>query len=423
MVLEDYRQDCMVCSRCSYCKFIPFDQVKSAKYARACPSIEYAGFQAYSLGGRLSVGLSLMENRIEYNEALKDIVWKCNMDGACNVSDKVCRYNIEGLDVMHAMRVDQIDHGQTLEAHQPYIESIHKEHNMMLKPKAERADWAKGLKVKDLTQEKADVLFFAGCRFSYDPDLQKVARSAVTILQNAGVDLGIMGIKEACCGGRAYAWGYEPELEGMAKKNIKKWTDAGIKMIVTPCAECYHSFKRLYPQFGSTFKFLHVVEYLDMLIKEGKLRLTKVVPLTVTYHDPCHLGRLGEEYVPWKGERRKIYGQIPVWEPPRPRYTGAFGVYDAPRNVLKAIPGLKLVEMERIKEYAWCCGASGGVMEAYPDFAATTANTRIDEAKSTGAEAIVSACGWCERSFIDSVAKDGNSLKVMDIIELVEKAI
>ena len=145
--------------------------------------------------------------------------------------------------------------------------------------------------------------------------------------------------------------------------------------------------------------------------------------MTVTYHDPCHLGRLGEPYVPWQGTREKIYGQIPVWKPSRPRYTGAWGVYAPPRSVLASIPGLTLVEMERIREYAWCCGAGGGVLEAYPDFASWTAAERLGEANATGAEAIVSACPWCESNFADAAESQDEKIQVYDIIDLVQMAL
>jgi Fe-S oxidoreductase len=164
------------------------------------------------------------------------------------------------------------------------------------------------------------------------------------------------------------------------------------------------------------------VEYLDRLIKEGKLKLTRPVPLRVTYHDPCHLGRQGEPYIPWEGKEKKIFNQVVVYEPRKPRYNGAWGVYNPPRDVLKSIPGLELVEMERIKEYSWCCGAGGGAKEAYPDFSSWTAKERIEEAKSTGAEAIVSACGWCERNFLDSVSTSGDKMQVFDVVDLVKQA-
>jgi Fe-S oxidoreductase len=111
-----------------------------------------------------------------------------------------------------------------------------------------------------------------------------------------------------------------------------------------------------------------------------------------------------------------------VYEPRKPRYNGAFGVYDTPRAVLRSIPGLELVEMERIREYAWCCGAGGAVREAYPDFSLWTAGERIKEAESTGAEALVTACPWCERNFGDAVKANSGTMKVYDIIELVRKA-
>jgi len=423
MALEDYRDDCTDCSRCSYCKWIPLDHIKSARFARACPSIEYCNFQAYSLGGRLSVALSLLEGRIGYNDELKDIVWKCQMGGACDVSDKICRYNIRGLEVMREMRFKLVEDGQTLPQHKPYIDNLQKEKNMMMEPGVNRGKWADGLDVKNLAEEKAAVVFHAGCRYSYDEGLQKTARVAVMMLRDAGVDIGIMGENESCCGGRVYQWGYHKELNGFARKNARVWADAGVKTVVTPCAECYYTFKRLYPEIGFTFEVVHVVEYINRLIKEGKIKLTRSVPLTVTYHDPCHLGRLGEPYVPWQGSREKIYGQIPVWKPSKPRYSGAWGVYDPPRNVLKSIPGLALVEMERIREYAWCCGAGGGVLEAYPDFAAWTAAERLTEAKATGAEAIVSACPWCEGNFADTVKNQDEKIEVYDIIDLVQMAL
>jgi Fe-S oxidoreductase len=423
MALEDYREDCTDCSRCSYCKWIPLDQIKSARFARACPSIEYCSFQAYSLGGRLSVGLSLLEGRIGYSDQLKDIVWKCQLDGACDVSDKVCRYNIRGLEAMHEMRFKLVEDGQTLSQHKPYIDSLRKQRNMMMQPEAKRGNWAAGLDVKDLAEEKAAVVFHAGCRYSYDKGLRKTVRTAVMMLRDAGVDIGIMGERESCCGGRAYQWGYRKELNASARRNARAWTNAGVKTVVTPCAECYYTFKRLYPELGFTFEVVHVTEYLDRLIKKGKMKLTKNVPMTVTYHDPCHLGRLGESYVPWQGRKVKIYGQIPVWKPSRPRYTGAWGVYDAPRSIVNNIPGLTLAEMERIREYAWCCGAGGGVMEAYPDFAAWTGAERITEAKATGAEAIVSACPWCERNLADAVRMQDGRIKIYDIVDLVRMAL
>jgi Fe-S oxidoreductase len=159
------------------------------------------------------------------------------------------------------------------------------------------------------------------------------------------------------------------------------------------------------------------------LIEEGKIRFTREVPLTVTYHDPCHLGRLGEPWIHWQGKEAKAMGPMIIHDPPKKFRRGAGGVYETPRDILKAIPGLKLVEMYRIKEYAWCCGAGGGVIDAHPDFAVWTATERLREAHAVGAEAIVSACGWCKRNFLDAAVESGDDIEVYDIIELVQKAI
>ena len=225
------------------------------------------------------------------------------------------------------------------------------------KLKSDRGKWAERLNVKKVTEEKAEIIFHAGCRFSYDEALQKVALTAVNLLKKADVDIGIMGRDESCCGGRAYHMGYMGEFTKFAENNIQNWTTAGAKTIVTSCSDCYHAFKRLYPAVGSKFEVIHTVEFIERLIKEGKLKLKKAVPMTVTYHDPCHLGRQGESYVPWKGKKKTIFAQLKINDPPKPRYSGAYGIYEPPREILRNIPGLALVEMERIQRIQlvlWC---------------------------------------------------------------------
>jgi Fe-S oxidoreductase len=423
MALEDYKPDMERCSQCSYCKWVPLDQIKSQRFAKGCPSVSYNNFNSYSARGRFAVALSLLNKQSTYTEKVKDIVFQCATCGSCDVADKICRYNLEPLEMMHELRFRLVEDGQTLPAHLKVIDNLHKQGNILGEPEAKRGDWAKGLDVKNIAAKEAAVLFHAGCRFSYDKALSASARSAVTILKNAGVDVGIMGKEESCCSGRVYDMGYKDEFFKLAEKTIKAWTAAGVKTVVTSCADCFHAFSRLYPPLGAKFEILHTVQYLDRLIKEGKIKFTRTVPLRVTYHDPCHLGRQGEPYVPWQGQEKKIFKQVIVYEPRKPRYNGAWGVYDPPRDVLKAIPGLELVEMERNREYAWCCGAGGGSREAYPEFSGWTAAERIEEAKATGAEALVSACGWCERNFIDSVTANGVKMKVYDIIDLVKQAL
>jgi len=414
------------CCRCSNCKNVPLALLKSQEFGRACPSIEKHNFHAYSAGGRIVLAYGLTVGKLDYSDSFLDIVYRCQLDGACDVSCKTGMGGmLEPLEIMRALRVKCVEDGQLLPQHMVVIDGLRKEDNMMQQLKTERGKWAEGLDVKDLTKEKAEVAYHAGCRYSFDEELWPAARAGLTLLKYAGVDVGIMGKEEACCGGRAYEIGYLGELVKYADHNIETWTARGVQTVVTPCSDCYHSFKVLFPMTGKKvdFEVLHITQYLDRLIKEGKIKLTKEVPMMVTYHDPCHLGRLGEAYQAWEGVETKMLGLMIITEPEKPVRFGVKGVYDEPRRVLNSIPGLNLVEMERIKEYAWCCGAGGGVIDAYPDFSLWTALKRIEEAKATGAEALVTACPWCARNFKDAIEEIGDRIKVYDVVELVQQAI
>ena len=325
--------------------------------------------------------------------------------------------------MVRELKFGLVKDGQRLDEHQALINSLNKDGNTMGKPRSERGKWADGLDLPRLLMEKTEVLFHAGCRLNFDSEQQKSARVAIALIQKAGISIGIMGENEMCCGGRIYSMGYRDEFKRLARANLTAWSKAGVKTVITSCSDGYHAFKRLYPQVGSQVEVLHTVEFLDRLIQEGRLKFRSEIPMTVTYHDPCHLGRQGEPYLPWVGVEKKIKGQIIVYEPNKPRYNGAWGIYDAPRNVLRSIPGVELVEMERIREYSWCCGAGGGVREAYPEFSEWTASERLAEAKATGAEALVTACPWCERNFLDAAETLKDSMKIYDIVDLVQKAI
>jgi Fe-S oxidoreductase len=332
---------------------------------------------------------------------------------------------MEPLETLYALRAKCVEDGQLLPAHMVVIDGLKKEDNMMQMLKADRAKWAEGLDIKNFTKEKAKVVYHAGCRYSFDEELWPAVRGSIALLKKAGVDVGIAEKEEACCGGRAYEMGYEGELTKYAEHNMELFRETGAKILVTSCADCYQAFKVLYDKIGKKLdlEVLHITEYLNRLIKEGKLKPTKEVPMIATYHDPCHLGRMSESYVPWKGVLKMEPGQPILHEPLKEYRRGTYGVYEPPRNVLKAIPGLKLVEMKRIKEYAWCCGAAGGVKDAYPDFAIWTALERIKEAESTRAEALVTACPWCKRNFSDVLKQNGKKIKVYDIVELLEQAL
>ncbi len=421
MGLEQYQGDMGMCCRCSACKFIPMQKVETSEYSYACPSIAKYNFHAYSGGGRMNIGTAALSNGMNYTDKLLDIVYNCQLCGACDIS---CKYamDMEVLEPITEFRIQCVKDGKTNPALEKAVANL-KKTNSMVPVKGKRGDWAKGLDLKDATKTKVDVLYFAGCLTSYDPEMQKLAKATASILNKAGVKFGILGDAEMCCGGRAYQMGYQDDFLAQAKKNTAAFKKAGVKTIVTGCADCYHAFKVLYDKFDlkGSLEVLHISEYIDKLIQSGKLKPAKKVNLAVTYHDPCRLGRLGEPWIHWSGT--KIPGDRFIFDPPKPYRRGVKGVYNPPRDVIKSIPGVKLQEMVRSQEYSWCCGAGGGVSDSNPAFAEWTAQKRLDEAVSTGAGALVTACPWCEKTFNEAIKQSGSPLKVYDIVELVDRSI
>ncbi len=176
----------------------------------------------------------------------------------------------------------------------------------------------------------------------------------------------------------------------MRKKNIDLLNSLGVETIITACAGCHSTFKHSY-EGRLNAEVVHMTEYMARLVEEGRLPFKKEVNKTVTYHDPCHIGR---------------YSRI----------------FDAPRTVLQAIPGLKLREMERIRQWAFCCGAGGGAKSAYPDYAQWVAEKRLEEAMDTGADTVVSACPFCENNLGDAAVAADYPLEVVDIMAIVGEA-
>jgi Fe-S oxidoreductase len=364
----------------------------------------------------------LLDKRIDYSDKLLDVVYNCQMCGACDVS---CKYamDMEVLEPLNELRIQCVEEGRIPPALGGVIDNLRKRGTMALNEGLRRGDWARELDVKDANRQKVQVLYHAGCRADSDKTLWRVAQDSIILLQKAGADVGILGDQEQCCGGRAYQMGYKKDFLKQVGQTLSLIQQTGAKTVVTGCAECYHAFNFLYDKFGlkGKLKVLHTSQYLERLIKEGKLKPAKKVAMKVTYHDPCHLGRQGEPYIRWKG--KPVAGQIRIFDPPKEYRRGTYGIYEAPRNILRSIPGLKLIEMERVKEYAWCCGSGGGVAETNPAFARWTAGERISEAESTGADILATACPGCQRSFKRAIQEKGSRLLVSDVIELFKKAV
>lgn len=417
--LTDYRDIMERCIRCSMCKWIPQVQIKSWKYAQVCPSIDEYNFHAYSGGGRMIVALSLLSERIGYSEEVLNIAYRCTACGACSVS---CKYlnDLEPLEVIEALRKKIVEDGQgPLPVHQKYIQLTEEVHNPYGEAPANRLAW---LPSDVVVSKDAPLAYFVGCTASFRR--QEIAIATGHILNKAGVEFQLLGEDEFCCGSPIMRVGADEQVKSLIQRNIEEFKARGIQKIVTSCAGCYSTMKAEYPRYYKhDIEIVHTSELLDQLIKEGKLTFKKELPLTVTYHDPCHLGRCSEPYKEWHGQIMEPISLVRIPVPPKPLRKGTNGCYYPPRNVLQAIPGLKLVEMERIKEYAYCCGAGGGVKAAFPEFAVNTARRRVEEAKDTGAQILVSCCPFCSTNLQDAINADNTDLKFYDLTELVLMAL
>jgi len=430
MALEKIEYDANHCQRCSTCKWTHLWEVKSHRFARNCPSLVYGKFDSYAAQGKNDIATALLNGELTWEDSkdrLLEIIYRCPVCAACDVSCKRVM-DLDIIGVLEALREEACEKGHgPLPAHREFIQSIMNYDNVWKQPRSRRAGWAKKLDIKDLTKagETADVLYYVGCTYAYKPGMETVPVNTAKLLKAAGIDFGILGAKEICCGGIADNVGDKKSFEGVARKNLDMFKATGAKTIVTNCPGCFMTFSEKYARMlkvdtaGLPYEVKHSTQFIAELLQAGKLKFTKPVDLTVTWHDPCHLGRRGEPYTHWEGTRV----QFGLTEPPREMNRGAGGIYDAPRAILQAIPGVRLVEMERIKEYAWCCGSGGGAKSAYPDFALATSKERVEEAEATGAAAIVTACPWCEANLSDGVDASGSGLSVEDILNLAVQAL
>ncbi len=312
--------------------------------------------------------------------------WLCTTCGACV---KRCPRGVEVTDIVRAVRRIVTEWGTTPTSLRSVAASLGSVGNPLGERRETRADWAKGLGIKDFTNG-TDLLYFPGCMPAYDPRLASVAQATATILQQAGANFGILGSRENCCGESIRRAGNEDLFQYLAKSNIETFTGSGVRTIIVTSPHCYTTFKNEYPELGSSFKVVHFTQYLAGLLKAGKLQFTRDLNKKVIYHDPCYLGRHN-------------------------------GIYDEPREVLKSIPGIELIEFPEYREKSICCGGGGGRIWMETKKGERFADLKVEQAVELGADILVTACPYCIINFKDSLLTVGKSeaLEVRDISELV----
>jgi Fe-S oxidoreductase len=342
---------------------------------------------------KFSMRKLIREATFGLTEIEREEIWRCTTCGKC---PQRCPRDVKQIDDMIALRRMATGYGVFPGSVKPYravSSGLTAQGNPFNEDRKTRADWTEGLSVKPFA-EGMDVLYFPCCYTSYDPRLKKVARATATILNKAGVDYGILGSKENCCGESIRKTGNEQLFKRLARENIKTFVDNGVKRIVVSSPHCYHTFKNEYPEFKVNFDVVHVSQYLFELLNEGRLQVVKEYGKKVTYHDPCYLGRHN-------------------------------GVYDEPRGVLKMIPGLELNELPETRVDSLCCGMGGGRIWAETEKHERFSNLRVEQAIETGAEELVTSCPYCITALEDSrlVLNRADDIQVKDITEILQEVI
>jgi len=319
-------------------------------------------------------------------------MWLCV---TCNACVKRCPRGVEIVDVWRSFRraITELGIGGIPDSLRITSKNISGVGNPQGEEREKRTDWARDLGVKTFTKGM-EVLYVPCCYNAYDPQLQPAARATVEVLKKAGVDFGILGPEQSCCGESVRKAGNETLFQSLAQSNIGLFNEAGVTKIIAASPHCFHTFKNEYPELEGKYEVMHLTQFLAGLLKEGKLKLKKELGKTVTYHDSCYLGRHNE-------------------------------VYDEPRDVLQSIPGLELVEMANHHENSLCCGGGGGRIWEETKKGERFSDLRLEQALDAGASVLAAVCPYCIANFKDSIVtmNKAEDIECLDIAELVLQAL
>jgi len=349
-----------------------------------CPWNKVRPFSMRKIVREASFGLTQIES---------EDIWRCTTCGTC---PQYCPRGVKQVELGMSLR-------RVASNYEVFPASVRSaaavraglliEGNPLNEERKKRADWAKDLPVRPFA-EGMEALYFVGCYLSYDPRLKKVARATADILNKAGVDFGILGTQESCCGESVRKTGGEEVFRTLAKQNIKTFIDHGVKKIVVSSPHCYHTFKNEYPEFMVNFEIVHISQFILELIREGRLELKKELAKKVTYHDPCYLGRHN-------------------------------GIFDEPREILKQVPGLEIFEMANSRANSLCCGGGGGRIWMDTPKDERFSSLRLGQACDVGAEMLVTSCPYCITMFEDSrlSLEYEEKIAIKDLTEIVQEAL
>jgi heterodisulfide reductase subunit D len=324
-------------------------------------------------------------------EAFGKALYTCTLCGRCR---EVCPVKIDTRDIRVSMREDAVRENFAPGAVDMAIDATKEERNVLKYPNIDRLMWAEFL--DDVPEEayrdkeKADVVYFVGCMTSFSPAISSIAESNLRLLYHAGEDFALMGEEESCCGFPLIVGGASQDWQWLRERNVEKIKAMEAKKIVFNCASCYHTYTHEYKELLPEIEMLHFIEYLHQMVTQGKVNF-KEMNAKITYHDPCDMGR-------------------------------GCGIFEEPREVIKAIPGIEFIEMPKNRRFGTCCGGGGDMEMVDADLVTEVADTLVGEIEKTGADIVISGCGQCKRMILNAIKARKAKVKVMDTTELMLEA-
>jgi Fe-S oxidoreductase len=322
---------------------------------------------------------------------IEDAIWSCT---TCRACQEVCPVDVEHIDKIVDLR-RHLQMVATTEVARDPLKNLRVRGHPWRGTKYSRTDWAEGLDIKVVGEDsKIDVLYWVGCTEALEDRSLKVAQAMAKLMKQAGVNFGILGEEEMCCGDPARRLGAEHLYQMLATNNIQLLQSYNIKKIVTACPHCFNTFKNEYPQFGGQFEVVHHTQFIADLIKNKRLKINHSGKTLVTYQEPCYLGRYND-------------------------------IFAAPRQALNSIPGVTLIEMTNNRKNGFCCGGGGGRMWLEEKTGQRISEMRLGQAMETRAHLVATACPFCLQMFEDAakVKEVAESLKIKDIAELIAESL
>ena len=381
-------------SRCRNCNFC---------YS-VCPLFESTrGFQVQGPSGILqaiSYAIRWDELKGEEKETLRDILYACTTCYSCVLKCKSSSSGVPLLDAIEGGRALLVESMiGPMPGQRKVLKSLEQKGNPYEGLPSRRLDWLKGfeqgkrLSYRFIPDQKAEILLYVGCTPSYNPDLHGIASSVVALMEAIGVRYGILR-EEQCCGSPARQLGEEGLFQEFSSQNMKIFRESGVRKIITISPHCYHAFIHDYPEGIKEFEVEHYTQFFAGMIETGHLVPKRKIERVVAYHDSCYLGKRND-------------------------------VYEAPRRILKHIPGVKVVEMKRQRDNGLCCGGGGGRVWIDVEEISRLSESRVREALDAGADTLSTACPWCHIQLEDGVKTAGceGRVDVREVAELLAESL